>query len=588
MRSNLDIKVFQINCDHYELRILSIVDKVKFIIDSHKNNHKEGAKYSIDEFERDNTKYILYQYSELKEESNWKGFLTEMLSNEMDYQLKQFSFSLFAINNGNIFVIIGGNSLQVIKKFINEKFGIELYEYISKQNEDIVLSLTTRGITGNLSEQRELYRKNQTLFDSIELTNIPSKIVIEIRDELKNGYFEFINFRNEKSYLEIGSFFFIKVKLNFEQFHFLIETINLILTENISNPLTSFIRIKDVNFIEEKLENQLFINLKEEIFETFSPTRGADPYKMDIDFIHPTKILEFYECDEYELKSKLEQKPFYKTSDKSKLYNECLKFIYENVQDLNDLFELRKVISGLRIKGYRREKLKTQAMFLNHLNTEIKVDNSSYFKVDNYWYKIENNFLNKINDLCYETYINNKIQEPFLFNKWDSSIKDEDEYNKSYKSYVNYYVFDKVFSDNIELCDIMYENEKAIYLIHVKDKFDAKIRDLSNQVLVASNRLWHDLKNVKNSNFLETIVDSYNSKSENSNNQLIKKDFLSKFNSDKNIIFVMAFKTVRSRFDLKERFAKSESNIAKYTIVQSKKDITKFQLQYFDLTENIK
>lgn len=588
MRSNLDIKVFQINGDHYELRSLSVNDKVRFIINNHKNNHKEGTIYSVDEFERDNTNYVLYQYSELKDESNWKGFLTEMLSNKMDYQTKQFSFALFAINNDNIYVIIGGNSLQVIKKFINEKFGIELYEYISKQNEDVVLSLTTRGITGNLSEQRELYRKNQTLFDSIELTNIPSKIVIEIREELKNSYFEFINFRNEKSYLEIGSFFFIKVKLSFEQFHFLIETINLIITENIANPLTSFIRIKDVNFIEENLEKQLFINLKEEIFETFSPTRGEDPYKMDIDFIHPTKILEFYECDEYELKSKLAQKPFYKTSDKSKLYIECLKFIYENVQDLNDYFEFRKVISGIRIKGYRREKLKTQAMFLNHLNTEIKVDKFSYFKVDNYWYKIENNFLNKINDLCFETYLNNKIQEPILFNKWDSSIKDEDEYNKSYKAYENYYVFDKILSDNIELCDIMYENEKAIYLIHVKDKFDAKIRDLSNQVLVASNRLWHDLKNVKSSNFLETIVDSYNSKSENLNNQLVKKEFISKFKSDKNIIFVMAFKTTRTRLDLKERIFKSESNIAKYTIVQSKKDISKFQLQYFDITENLK
>ncbi|MDR2221804.1 MAG: TIGR04141 family sporadically distributed protein [Flavobacteriaceae bacterium] len=580
----VDIKIFQINSDQYEIRSLSNKEKVLFIINQHREGIKEKIVTSIDEFERDNTDYISYQFSEEQKKSIWEGFFPDDLTSTVDYSVKQFSFVLFAINNNYIYCIVGGVGMQVVRKFLNDRFGIETYEYISKPSEDIVVSLTSRGITGHLTEQRELYRKNQTLFDALDLTNIPVKINIEIRDELKKGYFNFISFRNGKSYLDIGTYFGIKVKLNFEEFHYLIELLNEIFNHNIPKQLTSFQRIKDFNFIENILQEQLFLDLKNEINETFSPTRGAVPYSMDIDFIHPTKTIEFYECDSYDIKSKMEKDPILRTTDKNIIYQECLRYIYETVQNLNNKIELQKVINGIRIRGYKKGELVTQAMFLNHINTEIKVENNSYFKIDNYWYKIESNFISKINELCFETYMTNRSMRDLLPHKWDSKLQDEDAYNTSYNGLKNYYVFDKVFSDNIELCDIMYESENTIYLIHVKNGFDAKIRDLSNQVLVASNRLWHDLKNFRKSDFLEKIVDEYNLK--NDENLIDKEEFVLKFKGRKNIVFVMAFKTPRKRYNLKERFNKAISNIAKYTIVQSKKEISKYPLQYFDITEN--
>jgi len=128
----------------------------------------------------------------------------------------------------------------------------------------------------------------------------------------------------------------------------------------------------------------------------------------------------------------------------------------------------------------------------------------------------------------------------------------------------------------------MYDDENTIYLIHIKEGFDAKIRDLSNQILISANRLWNDINSGKTS-YIESVFDSYNKKE---GMQINKSYMLENFKSKKEIIFVMAYRSSRSDLSIKERIKTSKSNIAKYSLIQCSQEMSSYYpLRIFDIIE---
>jgi hypothetical protein len=124
-------------------------------------------------------------------------------------------------------------------------------------------------------------------------------------------------------------------------------------------------------------------------------------------------------------------------------------------------------------------------------------------------------------------------------------------------------------SQNIELCDILHFDEDNLYLIHVKKGFDAKMRDLTNQIVVAGNRLWNDVKS--NKEFLNELFNNYE-KSSNYDKLFDRSKFLSLF--DKNISFVLAFCNESKRFlSVKDNVSEFRSNIAKFSLIQHVKEM---------------
>ena len=157
---------------------------------------------------------------------------------------------------------------------------------------------------------------------------------------------------------------------------------------------------------------------------------------------------------------------------------------------------------------------------------------------------------------------------------WGDDIIDEDAYNSAYHNKPNYWVFDKALGQNIELCDIMYEDDENIYLIHVKTGFDAKIRDLGNQILISANRLLNE-RNSNSDDFIGAVIDSYNNKEININNLIDRDIFIHKFKiGGKNIVYVMAFKSnLANNVNIKDNIIRVQSNIAKYSLIQCVRDM---------------
>jgi hypothetical protein len=124
----------------------------------------------------------------------------------------------------------------------------------------------------------------------------------------------------------------------------------------------------------------------------------------------------------------------------------------------------------------------------------------------------------------------------------------------------------------------MYESDDTIYLIHIKTGFDAKIRDLCNQIVISANRFMIS-RNSGDNAFVNDVIDSYNRRADNVGYEIGDKDsFIQKFaTGGKEIVFVMAFKSDTQRVPvIRNNVEKLESNIAKFSLIQCIREMSTF------------
>lgn len=580
-----DVKVYQINLDFYEFKSFKkdITSVVKYIITYHKEHFETSYQLTFTEerYQIESCAFRLYTFNELEKESYWKQFLPKELIGDRDFTLKSTSFTLFIIIEKRLFCVIGGKGISVIKRFCNHSFGLDFYEKIADPENDIVHSQYSRGVSGNLTSEQQTYRNEQRLADALSLGRIPKKIHLQLRKELKDTVFDFIDFGDtENIYLEIGIAFCLKWKINFDQLCELIVKINEILDSPTSRPLSRFDRITDHLFIEDNLKSALLNHLRNDMVRLNTPDTIVGML-LDYDFVHPNKLSTFYECDEYKVFLKGAKSPFYSTKDRSKIYYNVLRHIYSIVDPSSD-FEFKKTILGVRVRGYSGEHRMTEAMFINHLTCEISFNKKPHFLIDNHWYTVRGNFISEINQNCFQLISRNQLDPNPLNISWGDDLNEGD-YNLLYEGSENIYVFDKILSQNIELCDLIYTTQNMTYLIHVKKGFDAKIRDLTNQVLISSSRLWNDLKSDKS--FLKGIYKNYNKRSQYHSFKSWN-DFLGLF-ENKEIAYVVAFTSSISNTTVTHNLIGHKSNIAKISLIQSFKDqIDNYQMKIIEISKS--
>lgn len=566
-----DIKIFQIDTDFYEFKkhnLKTNAEIINYIVKEHRKKVKDIDNLNIKLLPTliNDVSYYTYVYNEEEKDAFWKNFIPESLSQNLIFKVQRLSFTLFASIENNIYAIVGGGGSRVIIRYQNQRFGLDFFEYITDLDEDVI-TIETRGISGKLTKRKDIFKDGLKLQDVLNFTNIPSKINIKLKQEIKDSVFDFINFSNRDTILEIGSYFNIKHRIPFNTLHLLFKKINEVSKSTEKKSLSSFVEVKDNGYKESILKEALLSRLFENMNDLFSPARPENPKKFDIEFVHPSNVQEFYEADHYVLKFKGEKKghTFY---DRKELYKEGLRLVYTSLEDVNNLFDFKNKVRGLRVWSMRRKDILVNAMFIDHIVCEISVENRPVFQIDAKWFKVEDDFTNSINNICSKMIENNYLTSGIVTEVWNN-LEDEDAYNRKYHNKDSYWVFDKALGQNIELCDIMYEDNNTIYFIHVKNGFDAKIRDLSNQIQISASRFINE-RNSGSDNFISSVIDAYNNKDVNSDKLIDKDDFILKFKTGgKNIQFVMAFRSDLKKIPhVKNNVDKVQSNIAKYSLIQ--------------------
>ncbi|EPE9920648.1 DUF6119 family protein [Flavobacterium psychrophilum] len=575
-----NLKIFLIDKNFYLLKGKNNNEIIDFI----KDNHKKGlhaqetdleiVKPTLNHFIEDDFEFYTYCYNQPKTQNYWKLFLPDELADNQNFEIVEFSFVLFVIYKSNIYCTVGGSGFNVINTFIESNFGIDLYQHFAKPEEDIILKVGTRGVASNISQKDNTYTYDQRISESLEYSEIPKKIKVLVRKELKKGIFKKYNLDDEKAIMEIGSYFSLRKKINFEELKELIIDINNIRSDKSNyTQLTLFSKIVDDKLITE-LDNGLKEKITDDVILHDSPHELHKIKEGIIEVINPKRLEKFYECDKFKIRFKKTRSKNDRTvKDKEDLYFECTEHIFKSLEDFTNRKEIKAKLFDLDVIGLIGDKESTFGNFYSHIVCERTYLGKKYFRVDGNWYFLDNKFLERINKDAINTYKQNELSEKLL-NKWENDW-DEDTYNLSHKK-SNYFILDKLIEDNIELCDILIIENNTLYFVHVKNGFTTQMRNLYIQVILSAKRLNNDLFNNTGSSYFIKTLEKYNKKYKTS---IDTKDLYRKIiDNEIKIEFVMAYNNHSYKGNLPaDKIELSDSNIAKYSLVQTVREMRGFR-----------
>ena len=591
--TKFNLKVFIIDKSNPDLKDKNNTEIIELIRENHKNKLRSNKvnleiindtlTHSVDE----DFELWSYCYNQPKEQFYWKLFLPEKLTENQNFDIIEFSFVLFLKYKANIYCVIGGSGINVIRRYIDPGFGIDLYQHFAKPKEDIIIELNTRSIASNISQKRHTFNLNQTISETLEYSEIPTKMKLVVREELKKGVFKKYDLDKVKALMEIGSYFQLRKSINFEELKELIVDIHNIRNNDTYNQLTLFRKIRDEKLIIN-LDNDLKDRIVEDIILHDTPDRQKYLQQDIIEVVHPSSLEKFYDCNRFIIKAKFSRgKDDIISNDRTNLYYECTKHIYNNLDNISDKFVIKGKLFNLNIVGCIDEKEITFGNFYSHLTAEITHLNNKYFRIDSHWYLLEDEFLNLMNNDAVDYYSKYHLDENLL-NKWIDG-NDEDSYNKSHEKKSNYFILDKIIKENIEICDILAIKNNTAYFIHVKNGFNTKMRDLYIQIILSAKRLSNDLKNNKGSSYLKETLKYYNKR--NPKYKIDVENFIEKIRTkEMKITFVMAFKNNHHKGKtILERIKICESNIAKYSLIQTVKEMQtyNFDIKIIDISGNM-
>lgn len=591
-KSKFELKIFQIDENYFEIRNKSFSDVINVI----KTNHIKGLRHKFADldikivdpqikFAKDeHFQFCSYCFRQPKEKFYWTLFLPSELTEGQNFDVVEFSYVLFIKYRGSIYCVISGSGMNVIKKYVHSSFGIEIYKKIASPTEDNIVQLEIRSIANNVSSKRETFHLNQTVSETLNYSDVPKKIKLIIREELKKTVFKEYKLSDNSPLMIVGSFFFLKKKLSFDELKHLIIKLNNINEQKETKQLTLFTRIDSTTLIK-KLDNTLLELVVNDVQLHREPDKVSFAQKNVIELVHPSKLERFYECEDFVIRFKHSKgKKDLIVEKRTDLYFYATKHIFENKKS-DEKFDIIGDIYRQNIRGRINGKEKTYGTFLSHLTAEVVYEGKKYYRIDETWYILEDKFLKKMNEDAKSYYRKYRLEESIL-NEWKEG-DDEETYNKSHQDLEGYYVLDRVISkENIELCDILHITDNKAYFIHVKNGFDTKMRDLYIQVILAAKKLSNDLNNSSGINYLKSTLKKYNARNPKTINL---QSFIDRIiDHTLEVHFVMAFKNnYRKSLGIYDRIDKSNSNIAKYSLVQVVREMQEFdfEINLIDISE---
>lgn len=583
---NLNPKIYKIDRNNRLLRDKTdFIDICKFIINCSRkvlnpNFNLLETDYSYKEDTQNNLKYFLYTHNTNEVESDWKDFFPNYLIQGSNFTQQKLSIVFIIEFEGFLYSIIGGNSYRTIIPFIDVNFGIDLYSRILDPENDELISIKTRSLTGKKAGNYSFYKSNFKLIDHIKFGTIPKEISLKLSN-VDNDNFSFLKKnKNEKIQIVVSDSIKFRKQIEFGLLQSVVKEIKFLEELDKNNYLTTYSKIEENNVIE-KLNESLILKIINDIPNVIQ--RKINPLdKFNFEFCHPKYIDKFYEADYYNLYENNEENKYFlfsKVTDRNEIYESVLTRAVEKFGTNYTYNDVKYYLFGVKIRSYKNDEKNqlSSSPFLLHFNTELFFDNQPYFYLDNNWYLLQDSFVKDLNSQCSRVLKNFKASKKLLSKRWNKDlIRKEGEYNLLYNDEPNYLVFDTIAIDGIELCDILYYDDSNVYLIHVKYGFDSSIRELYNQVILSARRL-EESKSSKDKKFLKTNYNSMMKK--NNSKSLTLIEFIKLF--EKKINYVMAFTSDhKNEILIEDNVSKIKSSIAKFSVIQSSSEM---RADYYDL-----
>jgi len=570
---NIIPKIYKIDKQHRQFTgISNTEDRLRVIIRAaYAKMEKIPGQEDLEliQFPKDGRIYYLYLYSVADKQSKWAAFLPAELKNNSDiFNQTKLTLVLFVETEHNLYAAVGGNAFPIIVNFVDYSFGLDIYDRIISIDNDEAFATKSRRIVGQQVGLSEQFRDNYKLINYLQFGKIPKELHIKLSEHTSNEYFSFLlKKHNERLKISVGKAFCIHKEVDFNTLHQIISelcTINELAPQEL---LSSYTELKDKILIEElqqQLNNRIF-----NYIPILQRTANTMFQHFEFDLCSPNNIEAFYTAETYVLKEKSEDKHelFATLLDKDKIFSTVVLRAYElnGDNEVSILFYLR----GVRIECYRGNKMITASSFLYHLNAEFNLRGTPIFLIDNKWYQLKDAFVKSLEKQTATTFKTTKLSAGILDITWDlkpnsSHLIDEGNYNILYDGRPNYFVLDTITPEGIEPCDIIFVNATEIYLIHVKHSFTARVRELTNQILISAKRL-SQASASKNKTYFDTLYNSILRKGR-AVNHLSSDEFAELF-YERTPIYVFA---TASQFAddplISDHITRYNSNIARFSV----------------------
>jgi uncharacterized protein (TIGR04141 family) len=560
--------IYRIDKEHRLLRNANTEEVIEKIINTSLQKNRIKTHFTSDQLKttvRDNVNYYLYLYNTNEIESDWHNFLPSDLTEDENFTQQKLSLILFSEVDHHLFCVIGGNAYQIIVPFIDHSFGLNTYSRIMNPELDELASIRSRGITGARAGLSEQFRDDYKIIDFIKFGKVPQEIHLTLSSEISNLHFGFLkNKVKDRIQISVGKGFKIKKEIDFEKLQTIVIELSTISELEPSDFLSSYKEITDHDYIEETLRPELITKLYQDSFLVKSIHADTNN-RFEFDFCNPNNIEKFYEADEYRLKEKTEKGhvTFKKITDRREIYNEVMTRAVDKFGA--DRFNFMVYLQGVWINCYQNKKPTIKSTFLYHISAEFNINNNPIFLVDTKWYHLRNSFVLDLKTSA--QHVLRTYPAPIKTLKaWNKEIiKTEKEYNLLYSNNSEFIVIDTIIADGLELCDLLHYDGNQLFLIHIKYGFNAKMRELTNQITISARRL-KEIVGTNEKKIFENIYGQLIEKNRNING-LTLEDFKNLFRNK--ISYILAFSShLSSDLRVEDNIDKFDSNIARFSLIQ--------------------
>lgn len=544
------------------------------------NFELKESDYRIENDVENNLWLFLYLYKTKDVESEWNKFFPANFTKDADFNQQKISLIFFIEFQNQLYCIIGGSAFRYIQPFIEEDFGINIYSRILDPENDELLSIRTRNITGKIAVNSNYYKSNFKLIDHIKFGTVPTEISVKLHND-ENNYFSSLKKDTGNVQIHVSSSIKFRKVIEYLDLIEVVKELKFIEELEKKDYLTTYEKINNYNLIENTFKETLVTTIFNDINNTLRAT--INPVnKFHFEFCHPSKLEEFYEADYFELLELDDNKKlssFAKINDRNKIYFKVISRAVDRFGTNVTIDVFKYFLFGVRIRSYKNgvRKNSTSGMFLHHFNSEFEINKRPTFLLDNNWYFLQDSFLKDLNRACERILKNFKAPNSLLTKTWNLKKENtEKKYNLLYKDLKNYLVFDTIAISGIELCDIIKYDSQNLYLIHVKRGFDSSMRELYNQIILSARRV-EESKSSKEKAYLKKCFESLIKKKQGNSINTVD-EFIELF--QKNIKYVMAFSNNNSNNAVEDEISKIKSSIAKFSVIQTSSEM---RSNYFEL-----
>lgn len=433
------------------------------------------------------------------------------------------SFILFRIVNDEIYATTGGSGSQYLTRIKEKSYGKDLTPKMTQLNDMIIKSITEDNISGADLATKRVKKGISSVSQERESNKIPkelslivgadflSELGIEIEEEKKIG-------------VDNGDSIKIRKKLSLDDLTQVLYKLNEIEKREDNYQLGYLVSINqrykksdlDNELYENLLRNQNFVEIIPEITDDY--LYNSIRYYLEYDGEDIEKNEPMNNTDLWQLIHEINKKP-------SKA-------------------SLRNVITKGTIKA-TDENLKTtmNSRIYDSLRCSLEYDNKTFYLLHGSWYMYDVNKYEIIKDNYLLLYGENEklLKETNLIKKFglmNDKVKNETEYNESFKENKSIIVTHPKKLKMVEPCDLIFYDDERLYLMCNKSYMDGiGVRDLEGQINVSANIL-RTLLDDGNSDLLNEYYDKID---ESEKEKITKEDFVDLFKSSRKITYIAGF-----------------------------------------------